>query len=136
MEEKESWVRQSSQEASELFVIFVQNSGIKKYRKELFEKFIARYFLLKVKWAIEDLLIVFTEVCLLIILWKAQFMAHVTIIFKILFSLVIHTLLSYPWSLKGYKHGQDAAKALQRICDRNQDLFIIEEDNPDGRDQL
>lgn len=121
-----------NKEASELFLIFINESRIKKYSEKLLEIFIARYYLLKLGWAVEDLLIIFTEICLLILLWGSEFTQNMTLWFKILFTLSIHTVLSYPRRLKGYKHGQDAARVLTAICDIHTNLYELEEEKPDG----
>lgn len=130
-----NWRDELSNEAAELIRLYAAENNIKKFHEELLKRFLAWYCLLYFKWAVEKLLFIFTEVCCLVILWKADFTASIPVLFKVIFSLSIHTIFGFPYKLWDYKRGTEAANTFNKLCERYPDYYILEEDANNGRDQ-
>jgi hypothetical protein len=130
-----NWRDELSDEAAELIRLYAAENSIKKFHEELLNRFLAWFYLLNIKWAVEKLLLIFTEVCCLVILWKADFTASIPVLFKVIFSLSIHTLFGFPYKLWDYKRGTEVANTFNKLCERYPDYYILEEDANNGRDQ-
>lgn len=133
-EKERSVTERLAMEAGELIEIFVQSNGITAWRRDLGIEFFRSYCILKVKWRIEDYVLLFTEIAFFLLLWFSSFSTELNFFLKAFLTIGLHVVFKTSHQLKEYRHGVDAANVLEKII-RNNPNYISKEEPENGGDK-